>query len=414
MGFISSEDLQWVNDTLKKIEEKMVPVTERNRNKIPYTTDESGRFDDRSDKKEICWWTNGFWGGEMWQLYKLTGNEMFKEEAIQVEEKLDAAFLNYNGMDHDAGFRWLPTAVINYKLNKGEEAKNRGLLAAASLAGRFNLNGNFIRAWNDWGDGRDTTGWAIIDCMMNLPLLYWASDVLADPRFKKIAMAHADTAMKNFIREDGSVRHIVGFDPFTGKFDREYGGQGYGEGSSWTRGQSWAVYGFALSYIHTGEKKYLETAIKVADYVLSEMPETFLVPIDYRQPKTDDLEDSTAAAITAGGLIEIAKSLLGQYANNCSETESAKDNNVATTRNYEHFEVSEDDKDRAQKYLAAAVRLLKALDSHSCDYTLDRDNLLTRGSVDYHGNGHHIAIIYGDYYYIEALMKLNESALNVF
>lgn len=388
MGFISSEDLQWVNDTLKKIEEKMVPVTERNRNKIPYTTDESGRFDDRSDKKEICWWTNGFWGGEMWQLYKLTGNEMFKEEALQVEEKLDAAFLNYNGMDHDAGFRWLPTAVINYKLNKGEEAKNRGLLAAASLAGRFNLNGNFIRAWNDWGDGRDTTGWAIIDCMMNLPLLYWASDVLADPRFKKIAMAHADTAMKNFIREDGSVRHIVGFDPFTGKFDREYGGQGYGEGSSWTRGQSWAVYGFALSYIHTGEKKYLETAIKVADYVLSEMPETFLVPIDYRQPKTDDLEDSTAAAITAGGLIEIAKSLLGQYANNNSE--------------------------RAQKYLAAAVKLLKALDSHSCDYTLDRDNLLTRGSVDYHGNGHHMAIIYGDYYYIEALMKLNESALNVF
>ena len=118
------------------------------------------------------------------------------------------------------------------------------------------------------------------------------------------------------------------------------------------------------------------------------MPETFLVPIDYRQPKTDDLEDSTAAAITAGGLIEIAKSLLGQYANNNSE--------------------------RAQKYLAAAVKLLKALDSHSCDYTLDRDNLLTRGSVDYHGNGHHMAIIYGDYYYIEALMKLNESALNVF
>ncbi len=386
MRCLTGEEQQWVTTVLKKIENKMVPVTERNRGKIPYTT-KAGHFDDKA-VSEITWWTNGFWGGEMWQLYKLTGNEMFKEEALQVEEKLDAAFLNYNGMDHDAGFRWLPTAVINYKLNKGEEAKNRGLLAAASLAGRFNLNGNFIRAWNDWGDGRDTTGWAIIDCMMNLPLLYWASDVLADPRFKKIAMAHADTAMKNFIREDGSVRHIVGFDPFTGKFDREYGGQGYGEGSSWTRGQSWAVYGFALSYIHTGEKKYLETAMKVADYVLSEMPETFLVPIDYRQPKTDDLEDSTAAAITAGGLIEIAKSLLGQYANNNSE--------------------------RAKKYLATAVKLLKALDSHSCDYTLDRDNLLTRGSVDYHGNGHHIAIIYGDYYYIEALMKLNESALNVF
>ena len=384
MSIANIEDIEWAKGVLKKIEDKMVPVTERNRNKIPYTTGESGKFDDHSAKKDICWWTNGFWGGEMWQLYKLTQNEMFKEEALQVEEKLDAAFLNYNGMDHDAGFRWLPTAVINYKLYGGEEAKNRGLLAANSLAGRFNMNGNFIRAWNDWGDGRDTTGWAIIDCMMNLPLLYWASDVLKDPRFKKIAISHADTAMKNFIREDGSVRHIVGFDPFTGEFDKEYGGQGYGEGSSWTRGQSWAVYGFALSYIHTGEKRYLETAMKVADYVLSEMPETFLVPIDYRQPKDVDLEDSTAAAITAGGLIEIAKCL------------------------------QDENKELADKYLSSAVKLLKALDEHSCDYSLDRDNLLTRGSVDYHGNGHHMAIIYGDYYYIEALMKLDDSALQVF
>lgn len=385
MGLLNAEDEKWVKETLKKIEDKMVPVTERNRNKIPYTTDEKGRFDDRAGKNDICWWTNGFWGGEMWQLYKLTGNEMFKEEALQVEDKMDAAFLNYNGMDHDAGFRWLPTAVINYKLNGGAESKNRGLLAAASLAGRFNLNGNFIRAWNDWGDGRDTTGWAIIDCMMNLPLLYWASEELKDPRFKEIAIAHANTAMKNFVREDGSVRHIVGFDPFTGKFAREYAGQGYAEGSSWTRGQSWGIYGFTLSYIYTGDEKYLETAQKIADYILSDMPETFLVPIDYRQPKEDDLEDSTAAAITAGGFIELSKCLnkLGKA-------------------------------DKAKEYLEAAVKLLKALDGHSCDYTLDRDNILTRGSVDYHGNGHHIAIIYGDYYYIEALMKLTDTALTVF
>ncbi len=393
MGLLNAEDEKWVKDTLKKITDKMVPVTENNRNKIPYTTDENGKFDDRSDDKEICWWTNGFWGGEMWQLFKLTGNEMFKEEALQVENKLDRAFLNYNGMDHDAGFRWLPTAVINYKLYGGEEAKNRGLLAAASLAGRFNMNGNFIRAWNDWGDGRDTTGWAIIDCMMNLPLLYWASDVLKDPRFKKIATSHADTAMKNFVREDGSVRHIVGFDPESGEFAREYGGQGYAEGSSWTRGQSWAVYGFTLSYMHTGDKKYLDTAIKVSNYVLSEMPETYLVPIDYRQPKGDDLEDSTAAAITAGGLIELSKSIA-----ELSKSEPDKYT-----------------KAMADKYLTAAVKLLKALDGHSCDYSMDRDNLLTRGSVDYHGEkGHHMAIIYGDYYYIEALMKLDETALAVF
>jgi unsaturated chondroitin disaccharide hydrolase len=221
--------------------------------------------------------------------------------------------------------------------------------------------------------------------MMNLPLLYWASEELKDPRFKEIAVAHANTAMKNFVREDGSVRHIVGFDPFTGEFDREYAGQGYSEGSSWTRGQSWGIYGFTLSYIYTGDEKYLETAQKIAEYILSDMPETFLVPIDYRQPKEDDLEDSTAAAITAGGFIELSKCL-----DKLGET------------------------DKAEKYLEAAVKLLKVLDGHSCDYTLDRDNILTRGSVDYHGNGHHIAIIYGDYYYIEALMKLTDTALTVF
>ena len=405
---LNQTDTKWVTETLDKVKEKMIPVTERNRNKIPYTTDASGRFDDRSDAKEICWWTNGFWGGEMWLLYQLTGNEMFKEEAMQVEDKMDAAFLNYNGMDHDAGFRWLPTAVINYKLNGEAKAKNRGLLAAASLAGRFNINGNFIRAWNDWGDDRDTTGWAIIDCMMNLPLLYWASKELNDPRFKAIAMAHADTAMDWFIREDSSVRHIVGFDPVTGKFAREYGGQGYGEGSSWTRGQSWAIYGFALSYKYTGEKKYLETAIKVADYVLSVMPDTYLVPIDYRQPKEDDLEDSTAAAITASGLIEIYRCLTGFYDKKV----------LGATDNYDVIVDEFKDKvskEKASNYLNSAIKLLKALDLNSCDYSLNIDNLLTRGSVDYHGqNGHHIAIIYGDYYYIEALMKLKGNCLDIF
>ncbi|SCY69894.1 glycoside hydrolase family 88 protein [Butyrivibrio sp. INlla14] len=392
---ISTEDKKWVDGALSQIAVKMETVAERNAGKIPYTTDENGRFDDRSSDKDICWWTNGFWGGEMWQLYKLTGKELFRNEAIGTENKMDRAFMNYNGMDHDAGFRWLPTSVVRYKMEHNEESKNRGLLAAASLAGRFNLNGNFIRAWNDWGDDRDTTGWAIIDCMMNLPLLYWASNELKDPRFKAIAVAHADTAMKSFIREDGSVRHIVGFDPESGAFLRDYAGQGYAEGSSWTRGQSWALYGFVLSYKYTGEKRYLETAMKVADYVLSELDSKFpeyLVPVDYRQPADPYYEDSTASAITASGLIELA-GLLGGL-------EEAGEENVY--------------KEKADIYQAAAIKLLKTLHEKRCDYTTDKDNIVEKCTAAYHDARHEFAINYGDYYYIEALMKLSGDALEIF
>ncbi len=381
MRRLTDTEKHWVEDTLKKIEKKMVPVTERNRDKIPYTT-KNGRFDDKSID-DPCWWTNGFWGGEMWQLYALTGKEMFRQEAIGVEEKLDKNLMSHQGLDHDNGFKWLPTSVIRYKQEKNEESFNRAMLAAGNMAGRFNMAGNFIRAWNNWDDV-DRRGFAIIDCMMNLPLLYWASEETTDPRFKMMAIAHADTAAKEFVREDGSVNHIVVFDPFTGKSTGTLGGQGYGEGSSWTRGQSWGIYGFALSYGYTGDKKYLETSKKIADYVLAAMPESFLVPIDYRQPKDVTLEDSTAAAITASGLIELAAGL-------------EKENLVG-----------------ADRYLDAAFKLLKTLDEKRCSWGLDTDNLLENCAVDYHGDGHNMSIIYGDYYFIEALMKLAGKALQIF
>lgn len=368
------------NEIADKIIRKEEKVAARNKGKIPYTAKDHV-FDDRSDKKDICWWTNGFYGGMMWQLFNATGNELFKECAVKLEEQMDAAFLNYNGMDHDAGFRWLPTAVADYRLFAGEDSKNRGLLAAASLAGRFNLNGNFIRAWNDWGDDRDTTGWAIIDCMMNLPLLYWASKELGDPRFKEIAIAHANTAQDYFIREDGSVRHIVGFDPVTGEFDREYGGQGYGEGSSWTRGQTWALYGFTLSFIHTGDRNYLETAIKVADRFCDRIPEDGLIPVDFDQPGEPSYIDSTAAAIASCGLITLAKEL---------------------------EKIGEAGSDR---YLEAAEKMLSALDEKDCDYDPEHDELLTRCSASYHDKDHEFPIIYGDYYYIEAIWKLTDKEL---
>ena len=363
------------NEIAEKIIAKERAVAERNRGGIPYTTEQPHRFGDWSDPDRISWWTNGFWGGMMWQLFSATGEAVFRESAVDVEEKLDAVLMDYNGMDHDAGFRFLPTAVAHWRIDGNEASKNRGLLAAANLAGRFNPNGSFIRAWNDFNDGRDTRGWAIIDCMMNLPLLYWASDLLKDDRFKGIAVRHADTARERFIRADGSVRHIVGFDPATGEYLKDYGGQGMGEGSSWTRGQSWALYGFALSHLHTGRAADLETARKVADRFIERIPDDGLIPVDFDQEKDCPWRDDTAAAIASCGLLTLAKL-----------TEEAR-------------------------YRDAAERLLAALDEKEADYDPEHDELLTRGTAAYHDKNHDFPIIYGDYYYIEAIWKLTEKEL---
>ncbi|MCR4675016.1 MAG: glycoside hydrolase family 88 protein [Lachnospiraceae bacterium] len=208
------KDKNWAEEIATKIFEKEKEVVARNYNRIPYTT-EMGKFDDWSDDDKICWWTNGFWAGMLWQLYHAFSEDSFKECALGIEEKLDKNLMNYMGMDHDSGFKWLLTSGANFELTKSEKAKNRFMLAAGNLAGRFNLKANLIRAWNDLGNG-DTAGWAIIDCMMNLPLLFKASELTKDPRFTQIATAHATRAMNVFIREDGSSHHIITFDPNTG------------------------------------------------------------------------------------------------------------------------------------------------------------------------------------------------------
>lgn len=373
---LTEQDKVWVGQTIEKIKEKMYAVTERNKEKIPYTT-KDGVFDDRSGPDEINWWTNGFWGGIMWQMYSLTKEELYREAACRTEEKLDAVLMNADGLDHDNGFKWLPTAVAAYRVNKNDKSYNRAILAANNLAGRFNLAGKFIRAWNEWG-GVDHRGWAIIDCMMNLPLLYWASDVTGDPRFRQIAVAHADTAQQHFVREDGSVNHIVEFDPVNGGMVRTYGGQGYGVGSSWTRGQSWGLYGFVLSYLHTKDEKYLNTSRRIAHYFISNIPENGLIPVDFRQPSECTWEDSTAAAIAACGLLELAKNVEG------------RDSEV---------------------YLKAALKLLKTLDKERCSWDSGVDNLLEKCTAEYHSKEHEFSIIYGDYYFIEALLKLSGQEL---
>lgn len=372
-----AEYQDWAAKAEARIMAKLKKVAQRSQHKIPYTA-ENGIFDDCSGEK-IGWWTNGFFGGIMWFLYDRTGDQTGLCNALEIEEKLDENFLHYEYMDHDNGFKWLPTAVVNYKATGSKHALNRALLAASNLAGRYNSAGRFFRAWNDRGE-EDHRGYAIIDCMMNLPLLYWASNETKDPRFYQMAMSHADTAMRNFVREDGSVAHIVEFDPVNGGMVKSHKGQGYAEGSSWTRGQGWGIYGFTLSYKHTGKKEYLDTACRIADYYVNHIPESGLIPIDFCQPKTCTWEDSSAAALAASGLLELASCL------------EEKDKNI---------------------YEDAAFDLLKTLSEKRCQWGEDVDYFLDKCSASYKEAIHEYPIIYGDFYFIEAILKINGHAVDM-
>ena len=196
---------QWVNEIYEKMEQKLYAECARMGEKIPYWT-VGGVYEEDYAKKDIYWWTNGFWSGILWQLYHATKNELYLETARKNEDLLDQALHGFIGLHHDTGFMWLHSAVADYRLTGSEEAKVRGLNAASVLAGRYNPNGKFIRAWNPEcvEEGEDCTGWIIVDSMMNIPLLYWAGQITGDPRFQQIAVNHADTVASYLVREDGS------------------------------------------------------------------------------------------------------------------------------------------------------------------------------------------------------------------
>ena len=366
---IIADNREWIDDTFAKLDKKLSVTAVKSRDKIPYTT-KNGVHDSRTEGKDILWWTNGFWGGLMWLMYAGTGKECYKETAQNAEKIMDGAFRYMDSLHHDVGFMWHIMSGAAYKLTGDKASRNRDLLAAMTLMSRYNVEGDYIRSWN----GKENGGWTIIDCMMNIPQLYWATDEIGDTRFKKIAMRYADMAMRDHVRADGSVNHIVVHDPDVPDTVLETkGGQGYGVGSCWSRGAAWALYGFILSYIHTKEERYLDTAKKVAHYFVSNVMNTGWLPlIAFRAPAEPVYYDSTAGAIAACGLIEIAK--------NCPEHEK-------------------------NMYLSAAIKMLKAMEKEWCDWSETEDSILQMGSERY-GGGMHMPIIYGDYFFTEAVLKL--------
>lgn len=382
------ENREWAEQTFAKIDKKLSAVTIRSRDKL---VDGVGPDGVTHKSTSPANWTSGFFGGLNVLMYEHTKNEEYLKTAKRSEELLDVALSDFEGLYHDVGFMWHILSGAIYRLTGDEQSKVRNLFAASALCSRFVPSGGFIRAWNDssakgWAQ-RPVDNWSIIDCMMNLPLLYWASDVIGDDRFKQFAMAHADMALCDHIRPDGSVVHIVEHDRATGECVECIGGQGLDADSSWSRGQSWAIYGFALSYLHTKEERYLNAAKQVANYFIANCCDDWIPRVDFRAPSEPVYYDTSAGCCAACGMLELARVL--------PEGEGGM-------------------------YINAAVNILKAISDRFADYDPETDVMIGYGSVRYPVPGRysekvagiHIPIIYTEYYFTEAVLKLLGSEFN--
>ena len=324
-------------------------------------------------------WTTSFWTGMLWLAYEHTGDEKYRKIAeIQIKsfkERLDKRIeLDH----HDLGFLYTLSCVSAYKLTGNEEAKQIAIQAADLLITRYHDKAGIIQAWGNLNDPAER-GRMIIDCNLNLPLLYWASEVTGKAVYRDIAETHIKQAAKYIVRPDASTFHTYYMDPETG--EPLYGNtrQGYSDDSCWARGQAWGIYGFPLSYHYTRDWSLIELAKKLSNYYLNRLPEDEICYWDLIFTDGEEERDSSAAAIAVCGLLEMVKYL--------PLTDPEK-------RVYEN----------------SALAMIESLYEH---YTTEIDseaNGILKHAVYHKGGNRGVdeSCIWGDYYYFEALIRLSK------
>jgi unsaturated chondroitin disaccharide hydrolase len=265
---------------------------------------------------EIGNWTSSFFTGMALLGWRHTRDVHFLEQTLRLRlPYMEKAVVRHLDMHHDAGFLYTLYSVAFYKSTGDKEHRDVGVAAAEALHQRFNPQGNFIRAWGRLDgkgeqvvDGRPTENMAIIDGMMNLPLLFWASLESGDPKYHDAAVRSADTTLKCFVRPDDSVCHAYRFDLESGDPLGPENICGHSVDSHWARGTAWAIYGFALAHKYTRHQRYLEVAERLARKFLS-LLDSEVVPVwDFKLPASEPIfRDSSALAIAVCGLQELAR-----------------------------------------------------------------------------------------------------------
>lgn len=315
-------------------------------------------------------WVGGFWVGLMWLSWLYTDDDRFRTMAETWALKL--APRETDTSTHDVGFLFTPSWITAWRLTGDPQWRDGAVTAAGSLIQRYNPAGRFIRAWGALGTSTDA-GRAIMDTIMNLDLLAFATEQTGDPKYLDVAIEHALTQQKYFPRPDGSTPHCFDFDPVTGAPIGPATVQGYSPSSCWSRGQAWGVYGFTTMFRRTGKRDFLDTAAKLADYALGALTPDNVPVWDYKAPQNPyDIKDASAGAIMACGLLDLAA------ATHC--------------RHYS---------DKALDILTALSRTCLTVHSTRADAAVARCTR-NRPAED----GIEISLPYGDYYLMEGLMRL--------
>ena len=269
-------------------------------------------FDFKEGFYEIGNWTSSFFTGMALLAWRETEDEFFLQQVLRLAPHYrEKVFTRHRDTHHDLGFLYSLYSVALYKLTGDREHREVGLRAAEVLAQRFNEKGNFIRAWGHM-DTAEHHNMAIIDCLMNLPLLYWASQESGNPKFRGIAVRHADTALRNFVRPDGSVYHAYRFDLNTGQPLRGDTYGGCAVESHWARGAAWAIYGFALSHGYTRDPKYLDASLRLARKFIANLDEEAVPLWDFKPvPGAPLIRDASAASVAICGFQELLQDGVG-------------------------------------------------------------------------------------------------------
>lgn len=339
-------------------------------------------------------WTGGFWPGALWYMYEYTGEQKWRDAA----EKWTASLENnqYNTKHHDIGFMMYCSYGNGLRLTKNESYKPILIQSARSLVKRYSPVVGSIKSWNTTKSKNGNTWYfpVIMDNMMNLELLFWATKETGDKSFREIAIRHAETAMKNHVRPDYSSYHVVDYDSVSGAVKFRQTAQGFSDNSTWSRGQAWGIYGFTMTYRETKDKRFLKTACGMADFFLDNktLPADKIPLWDFNvgQPgfvpdwKFDPTavvpipRDASAAAITSSALLELSGYV---------------------------------DKAKAKKYRDAATEMIHSLSSAEYRATPGtNNNFLLKHSVGAFpvGSEVNVPLVYADYYFLEGLLRLKK------
>jgi len=318
------------------------------------------------------WWCSGFYPATLLYLYEATKDKSLYDEAMRIMDTLKKEQFNKN--THDLGFMmYCPFGNAN-RIAPKPEYKEILLNSAKSLSTRFNPTVGSIKSW----DSKPEDFIVIIDNMMNLDLLFWATKASGDSSFYKIAVTHANTTIKNHFRADNSSYHVLNYDPQTGVIKQKKTAQGAADESAWARGNAWGLYGFTAAYRETKDPRYLDQANKIAQFLLSNpnLPADKIPYWDFNAPDIPNaLRDASAASIMASALLELSKYV---------------------------------DAQKSKQYFSAAETMLRSLSNSTYKAAPGTNG----GFIIQHGVGHlpggteiDVPLTYGDYYYVEALIR---------